>query len=70
MSELPETVSVDEQARPAGRVRIDMGDPVTALHEQCKQFIENANMSSHARMMALPKLDEMVFWIRAGQGKG
>lgn len=71
MSELPTEVSIDQQASAAGRVRsiVDRDDPVTQLRDHCKAFIENARLSEHHRMMALPKLDEMIFWIRAGQGK-
>ena len=69
---LPTEVSVDQQAAAAGRVRVavDPDNEVTQLENHCKAFIEQANLSSHARMMALPKLTEMCFWIRAGMGKG
>ena len=66
MSELPETVSVDEVATAAGRIRSGPDDPISALRSQCLAFIDGANLSQHARMMALPKLEEMIFWIRAG----
>jgi hypothetical protein len=69
---LPTEISVDAQASIAGRVRaaVDLDDPITQLREQCKRFIEGANLTSHARMMALPKLDEMIFWIRSGSNRG
>lgn len=66
MSELPETVGVNEQATAAGRIRSGSDDPISALRNQCLAFIDGANLSQHARMMALPKLEEMIFWIRAG----
>lgn len=71
-NQLPDEVSVDQQAAAAGRVRVavDPDNEVTQLENHCKAFIQQANLSSHARMMALPKLTEMCFWIRAGMGKG
>jgi hypothetical protein len=68
MSDLPETVGIDEQATAAGRIKHGPDDPISALRSQCLAFIDGANLSQHARMMALPKLEEMIFWIRAGTG--
>ena len=72
MSELPEQVTIDQQAQVAGRVRADVdgSDPITALREHCLRFIEGANLPQHQRMMAIPKMDEMIFWIRSGIGRG
>ena len=47
-----------------------VADPISALRDQCKSFIEGANMNTHTRSMALVKCDEMIFWIRAGAGRG
>lgn len=63
-----QVISTTEMAEQAGRVRaiLDPNDPITQLRDHCKAFIENAGLSQHHRMMALPKLEEMIFWIRAG----
>lgn len=60
-----------EAAQEAGSQKIGMSvDLIDEFRDYCKKFIESANLPSHQRMMALPKCDEMIFWIRAGYGKG
>ena len=50
-----------------GRPRTpDVVDPVVALREHCKAFIDGANLTVDARGHALTKLSEMVFWLQTG----
>lgn len=65
-----EQVASTAELAQAGGAPLDLADPIEGLRQRCKAFIENANMTSHARSMALPKLEEMIFWIRAGSGRG
>ena len=52
-------------AHAAGRPRVDPSDPVTAFELDAKRVIESLHLPEHNRMMALPKLAELVFWMRA-----
>ena len=66
--DLPETISIDEQARAAGRrgqeIRpADDRDDIDALREQCFAFI-NGQGQSEALAYAKTKADEMIFWLR------
>ena len=65
----PEHISIDQQAMAAGRTTPGH-DPIAELEDHAKRVIEGASLSQHHRMMALPKLAELIFWIRAGTGKG
>jgi hypothetical protein len=42
-------------------------DDIDALRDYLKKFIEAANMSQHTRSMSLSKMQELVFWLRAGE---
>ena len=72
---MTEAVSLEEQkayadAHGDGRPRTEAADPIAELEDHGRRVIEGANLSAHARMMALPKLAELVFWIRSGSGRG
>lgn len=64
--ELPETITVAEQARAAGRqdIRPPGADDIDAFRTQCFGFINGQSGSSEALAMAKTKADEMVFWLR------
>jgi hypothetical protein len=62
--------TVAEQAEAAGRTQVDPNDLITQLEDHAKRVIDQLAMPSHHRMMALPKLQELVFWLRAGAGRG
>lgn len=68
MSGTPETVSVAEQAAEAGRVEAGHQDAVDALRVHCQHWItaHNDALKTHNKLMALSKLEEMIFWLRAG----
>lgn len=55
---------LSEVAYAAGRPRVDPADPVTQFEWHAKSVIENLKLPEHNRMMALPKLAELVFWMR------
>jgi len=70
-----EAVSLDEQvafsdAHGDGRPRIDTADPITELRNHITRFIDGANLNTHHRAMASAKKEELIFWIRAGAGRG
>lgn len=67
-AELPEVITVAEQARDAGqRIRAaDAHDDIDDLKQRCLAFINSQEKGtpSPALAMAKTKLEEMVFWIR------
>jgi hypothetical protein len=67
--QLPDHISIAGQAEAAGRVRANL-DPIASLKEHALMVIDDANLTSHARMMALPKLEELIFWIKSGMNRG
>jgi hypothetical protein len=75
MSDLPKDISLNAQVEyaenkvGAAQSRALSKEAIDAWREQCRAFIESANLSHHARSMAIPKMDEMIFWIRAGTGR-
>jgi hypothetical protein len=68
----PEPPSLQEMAWAAGKPRaiVDGDDPITQLRDHCTAFIEGAGLSTHHLTMARVKRDEMIFWLRAGYGRG
>jgi hypothetical protein len=65
MSDLPEKVTVQEQAQAAGAPPPDgPSDFVYAFDAHAKKVIENAHLSVQNRAMALSKLAELVYWLR------
>lgn len=46
------------------------GDRFTPLAMQIEAVIAGANMPQHQRGMAQAKAQELLFWLRAGAGKG
>ena len=60
--------TADEAATEAGKPKV-FSDPVKNLEDHCKTFIESSPIKAHNRSMALTKLGEMCFWIRAGYGR-
>ena len=73
---LPADVSVNAQVEYAeskvgdAQSRQVAPEEIDALRAHCRAFIERAHLSQHTRAMALPKMDEMIFWIRSGNGRG
>ncbi len=68
-----EAVSLAEQtawadAHRDGRPAI-RSDAVDELQAHARRVIEQANLPEHNRLMALPKLEELIFWIRAGMAR-
>ncbi len=62
---------IQDAERRTGQARMPgvTDDDISALQAYCREFIEKANLSHHAFMLAMPKLDELIFWIRAGMKK-
>ena len=44
-------------------------DVIEELLAYARRVIEQANLPHHNRMMATTKLDELVFWVRAGMAR-
>ena len=70
-SELPETISIAEQAQASGRQILPPGaDPeIDALREHCRGFIAAmpGDPKAHGIIMAKTKLEELIFWLRAAK---
>jgi hypothetical protein len=69
-----EAVSLEDQVawadmRRDGRPAI-RSSAIDELETYARRVIDQANLSQHARMMAEPKLAELIFWIKAGAGRG
>jgi hypothetical protein len=45
-------------------------DDISALRLTVCQLIDSANLNSDSKGRARAKMEEMIFWIRAGMGKG
>lgn len=63
-----EVVGLGELANAAGAPRV-RGDACDLLKAECLRTIEASSLPQHQRMMALAKLEELIFWIRAGTGR-
>jgi hypothetical protein len=65
--DLPKVVTVEEQAIAAGKiVERTAYDFIRAFDEHAKKIIDNANLTEHHKAMALSKLAELVYWLKAG----
>jgi hypothetical protein len=73
MSDLPETISVEEQARAAGMGKIlPVGayPDIDQLRDHIQTFFKaERNQDNHALAMAKTKAAEMDFWLRAHRAK-
>jgi hypothetical protein len=64
--DLPKTVTVEEQALGGGKTPAPPYDFLRALKEHIERVIDTAKPTDHHRAMALLKMEEMIFWIKAG----
>jgi hypothetical protein len=64
MTELPETVTVQEQAEAAGKPKAEELDATQLFDAHAKKVIDDAALSPTNRAMALSKLSELVYWLR------
>ena len=63
--ELPEVVTVHEQAKHAGRQEIRTGrDDIDELRMHCTAFMDREGGAGTDLSMARTKMDEMIFWLR------
>jgi hypothetical protein len=70
--ELPEVITVAEQAQAAGRKTGDILPPgahpdLDALRDHIRGFLPDG--TSQAAMMAKSKAEELLFWLRAARNR-
>ena len=62
--ELPEVITIAEQAKAAGRNEVRRGtDDIDEFRSHCVAFL-NAQGAGDPLSMARTKMDEMIFWLR------
>lgn len=72
MSDLPEKITVQEQAQAAGMGKIPVGayPDIDALRDQIDHMLQAERpQNSHALIMAKVKATELDFWLRTHRGK-